>query len=159
MKLLAKALIAWAAIMILEVGNGVLRKVIVEPLVGDLAARQIGVAVGSLMIILVAYLVAGWLRLRMRPAMVMVGVTWAFLTIAFEIAFGRQVMGLSWARIWSDYDIAKGGLMPFGLLVMILAPLMGSWLRRHLRVRRRRRRRSRREVLPATSVPETSPRL
>ncbi len=41
--------------MVLEVGNGLLRKVIVEPLVGDLVARQIGVAIGSLMVVLVAY--------------------------------------------------------------------------------------------------------
>ncbi len=140
MKLLAKTLIAWVAIMILEVGNGLLRKVIVEPLVGDLAARQIGVAIGSLMAILVAYLLAGWLRLRKQPAMVTVGATWAFLTIAFEIVLGRVVMDLNWSRISSDYDVPDGGLMPLGLLVMVLAPSIGSWLRRSVRTRRRRRR-------------------
>jgi hypothetical protein len=139
-KLLARALITWVAIMILEVGNGLLRKVIVEPVVGDLAARQIGVVVGSLMAILVAYLLAGWLRLRKQPAMMMVGLTWAFLTITFEIVLGRVVMGLNWSRIWSDYDVPNGGLMPFGLLAMVLAPSIGSWLRRSVRTRRRRRR-------------------
>lgn len=140
MKLAVKALAVWVAIMILEVGNGLLRKVIVESFVDDLAARQIGVAVGSVMILLVAYLTVGWFRARRRRLLV-VGLIWATLTLAFEIVLGRAVMGLSWDRIRSDYDLLRGGLMPLGLLIMALAPLAGAWLRRGVRKRRRASRR------------------
>lgn len=140
MKSWFKILIAWIAIMVLEVGNGLLRKVIVEPFVGDLPARQVGVAIGSLMVVLVAYLLADWLRLRRWPAMIVVGLTWVFLTTVFDALLGRMVMSLSWDRIWSDYDIPNGGLMPFGLLVVALSPFVGSWLRRTTRARRRQRR-------------------
>lgn len=137
---------AWLAIMILEVGNGLLRKVIVEPLIGDLAARQAGVAIGSIMVILVAYLLAGWLRLKRMPSMMLVGMVWVILTIGFEIVLGRLVMGLDWARILSDYNVARGGLMPVGLLVMAAAPFAGTWLYRSVRMRRTRKARSQREV-------------
>ncbi len=137
---------AWLAIMILEVGNGLLRKVIVEPLIGDLAARQVGVAIGSIMVILVAYLLAGWLRLKRIPSMMLVGMAWVILTIGFEIVLGRLVMGLDWARILSDYDVAHGGLMPVGFLVMAAAPFAGTWLYRSVRMRRTRKARSQREI-------------
>lgn len=136
MKLAVNAIAVWIAIMILEVGNGLLRKVIVESFVDDLMARQIGVAMGSVMILLVAYLTVGWFRARRRRLLV-VGLIWATSTLAFEIVLGRAVMGLSWDRIWSDYDLLRGGLMPLGLLIMALAPLAGAWLRRGVRSRRR----------------------
>ena len=53
MRLAVKAIAVWTAIMVLEVGNGLLRKVIVESFVDDLMARQIGVAMGSVMILLI----------------------------------------------------------------------------------------------------------
>jgi hypothetical protein len=139
-KIAARAFVVWVIIMTLEVGNGILRKVFVELFFADVTARQIGVVVGSLMVILVAYGLSGWLKSRRRSTLVMIGLSWVVLTVAFEAFVGREVMGLSWARIWSHYDVHAGGLMPFGLAVMALAPLMGSWLRRRLRARKRRKR-------------------
>ena len=144
-------MVAWLAIMVLEVGNGLLRKMFVEPLVGDSVARQVGVAIGSLMVILVAYLLAGWLRLRRKSSMALVGMAWVVLTLGFEIGLGRVLMGLSWDRILSDYDVVRGGLMPAGLLVMAFAPFAGSWLYRSVRMRRTRKAR-RRQVEDVPSV-------
>ena len=142
MSLAARALAVWGLIMVLEVGNGLLRKVIIEFFVDDLTARQIGVALGSVMIVLVAYLTAGWLRVRGTRTPLLVGAGWVLLTVAFEILLGRMVLGLDWARIGADYDLRHGGLMPIGLLVMAAAPLLGARLRRQVRVRRHRRRRA-----------------
>ena len=44
-------------------------------------------------------------------------------------AFGRLVMGLSWERIGADYNVLNGGLMPFGLLVMLFSPMITEKLR------------------------------
>ena len=46
------------------------------------------------------------------------------MTVGFEIVLGRFALNLSWERIASDYNMAAGGLMPLGLLVMLAAPLM-----------------------------------
>ena len=38
-------------------------------------------------------------------------------------------VGLSWERIASDYDVPHGGLLPFGLIVLTLWPLIAAKLR------------------------------
>jgi hypothetical protein len=43
------------------------------------------------------------------------------LTLAFEIGLGRA-SGLSWDRITSDFDPRRGGLLTFGMLVILVAP-------------------------------------
>ena len=59
----------------------------------------------------------------------MVGFLWLSLTLAFEVLFGRLVMGASWERLASDYNVLKGGLLPFGMLVLLLSPLIASKVR------------------------------
>lgn len=151
MKLAARSLVVWLVIMTMEAGNGLLRQVFLELFFDDIRSRQIGVVIGSLVIVGVAFGFAGWLKSKRTMRLLLIGMFWVVLTIAFEVVVGLGVMHLSMARIWSDYDVAKGGLMPFGLVVMMLAPLMGSWLHRRLRVRKRRKQRSRQETVPATT--------
>jgi hypothetical protein len=52
----------------------------------------------------------------------------------FEIVLGRAVLDLTWDRLLSDYDVARGGLMPFGLLLMLFAPLLVSLVGRKRRI-------------------------
>lgn len=49
------------------------------------------------------------------------GGLWIVLTLAFEVGLGR-LAGYGWDRIFADYDLARGGLMPLGLLAMGLIP-------------------------------------
>jgi hypothetical protein len=42
-------------------------------------------------------------------------------------------MGLSWERLASDYNVLEGGLLPFGMLVLLLSPLIASKLRRTIK--------------------------
>jgi hypothetical protein len=53
---------------------------------------------------------------------------WVVLTVGFEITLGRA-LGYSWERIASDYNITEGGLLPLGLVIMTLAPLIAARLR------------------------------
>lgn len=59
----------------------------------------------------------------------MVGFIWLLLTVAFEILFGRIVMGLSWEVLLAGYNLAEGGLMPLGLLVLFFSPVIAAKLR------------------------------
>ena len=58
-----------------------------------------------------------------------VGVLWLVLTLAFEILFGRFVVGASWQRLAADYNILEGGLLPFGMIVLALSPLIAGKVR------------------------------
>ena len=59
----------------------------------------------------------------------MVGFLWLFLTVLFELGFGHFVFGRSWESLGADFDVADGGLRPFGLVVLTLSPLIAKWLR------------------------------
>jgi hypothetical protein len=56
---------------------------------------------------------------------------WGVRMLTFEILFGRLVVGASWERIASDYDVLEGGLMPFEIVVLVLSSLIagrcGAW--------------------------------
>jgi hypothetical protein len=40
-----------------------------------------------------------------------------------------RVMGASWERLAADYNVLEGGLLPFGMLVRLLSPLIGATVR------------------------------
>ncbi len=120
--LLRRGLIVWFLIILAESVHGVLRTMLLEPLIGDLSARQIGVVIGTAMILAITFIFVRWLKGNSGRQFLLIGLMWVVLTVGFEILLGRYVMSLSWERISSDYDVANGGLMLFGLLAMLFAP-------------------------------------
>jgi hypothetical protein len=123
---LGRAVAVWLLMMSIETVHGVLRATVLVQRVGDLPARQIGVLTGSLLILAVTYLALGWLRLDGARQRIAVGIVWAALTLAFELVLGRFVLGYPWSRLAADYDVANGGLMGLGLLLMVFAPSIAS---------------------------------
>jgi hypothetical protein len=120
--LLGRAFAVWLLIMLIETVHGVLRTMLLAPVVGDFPARQIGVFTGSLLILAVTYLSLGWLRLDRTRLRLAVGILWAIATLGFEVGLGRFILGYPWSRLAADYDITHGGLMMFGLLLLVFAP-------------------------------------
>lgn len=120
---LKRGLAVWVLMILAESAHGAFRRLLLEPLMGDLRARQVSVVTGSLLIIAITFVFVRWLKGSRVIDFVLVGVVWVALTAGFEIAIGRFAMDLSWESIASDYNIAAGGLMPLGLLVMLMAPL------------------------------------
>jgi hypothetical protein len=53
---------------------------------------------------------------------------WVVLIVIFEIALG-SALGYSRSRMLSDYDLARGGFMGFGLLFMLIAPALAAKVR------------------------------
>ena len=126
---LLRAVAVWLVVIVAETVHGILRGILLVPLVGDLPARQIGVPIGSLLVVAVAYLFIRWIAARTTLQLLGVGLLWVALTVLFEIGLGRLVLGLPWERIAEDYDPARGGFLAFGLLVMAVSPLLAAWLR------------------------------
>jgi len=121
----------WLLIITAETVHGALRTLLLQPVVGDFHARQIGVFTGSAIVFGIAYLTSRWLRATATRALVLVGLAWAAMTLLFEIALGRLLLSLSWDRILSDFDVSHGGLLPLGFAVLILSPLLAARLRAH----------------------------
>ena len=126
---LLRGLAVWLVIVAVESAHGTLRELLLAPLVGDFRARQLSVLTGSLLILGVAYLFARWMEAGSAARLLAVGAFWLSLTLLFEIGLGLFVLGYSRERVSSDYDLSRGGLMPFGLLFLALAPLVAARLR------------------------------
>jgi hypothetical protein len=115
--------------MAVETVHGTVRTLVLTPYLGDVYARQVSVLSGSVLVLLTAYLTGRWLRAETTRAQLRIGGLWLVLTLGFEVGVGHYVAGYSWERLAADFDLARGGLLPFGLLVLVLAPWAAARLR------------------------------
>ena len=130
--LLRRAGAVWLLLMAIETVHGTIRQLVLAPYLGDQHARQVSVLTGSLLILLTAYLTGPWLAAQAARAQLLVGGLWLALTLLFEMGLGHYGLGYSWERLAADYDLARGGLLPLGMMVLMLAPWMAACLRRQL---------------------------
>jgi hypothetical protein len=122
-----RAALTWMLMMLAETGHGAVREVFIAPLIGALRARQLGVLIGSIIVLLIAWLCSRWLKAKTAYQQWAVGLFWVALTLVFEFSLGRAT-GASWSRLLSDYNPAQGGFMLLGLFVMFIAPrLVARW--------------------------------
>lgn len=124
-----RALAVWLILIAVEFVHGILRAIFLVPVVGDFPARQIGVATGSVLILLVAYLFVDWLNAPNKKSLFGIGLLWLILTVAFEFGFGHFVFGRSWAGLAEDYDLRRGGMLLLGMIVLGLSPWIASRMR------------------------------
>ena len=120
-----RAVLVWMVMMLAETAHGALREIFIAPAIGGLRARQLGVFVGSLLIFVIAWFMAGWLNAKTRREQLMVGGVWVTLTVVFEFVLGRATSA-SWNRILSDYNPLHGGLMLLGLAFLFCTPMLVS---------------------------------
>ena len=123
-----RAVAIWFLIALAESVHGTIRQLFIAPVMGDLSARQIGVLTGSVIIFFISWLSIHWIGARKFTYQLEVGALWVVLTVLFEVGLGLA-LGYPQARILSDYNVAQGGLMGFGLLFMLFAPLLAAKVR------------------------------
>lgn len=118
---LARAVGIWVTLVAVESIHGMMRRLFLEPQLGDLGARQVSVFTGAGLIALVFWFTLKWLGPQPARRWSAFGLLWLALTLAFEIGLGRAT-GMSWDRIASEFDPRRGGLLAFGMLVILVAP-------------------------------------
>lgn len=128
--MITRAVIVWLIIIVAEFLHGIARALFLAPYVGELRTRQIGVFIGSLIILAIAIASVRWIGAVTKGQLLGVGVLWLILTLSFEILFGKFVMNHSWQRLLSDYNPAEGGLLAIGMLLLMLSPLIAARVRR-----------------------------
>ena len=118
---LARAIGIWLTLIAVESIHGVMRRLFLEPHLGDLRARQVSVFTGAVLIMLVFWFTLKWLGPQPVRRWWTFGLLWLALTLMFEIGLDRAT-GMSWDRIVSDFDPRRGGLLAFGMLVILVGP-------------------------------------
>jgi len=111
-----------------ETVHGVLRNLFLVPIVGDTRARQIGVVIGSALVLATAFAFIRWMRPASLRAALWIGALWLVLTLAFEFSLGRA-LGRSWDQLLADYDPSRGGYLTFGMVLLMLAPWIAAKFR------------------------------
>lgn len=124
----ARAVAVFLLIVVVETINGTIREIFIAPALGDPPSRQIGVLVGSALTVLVSWWTASWIGARSARLQLGIGSLWVVLLLVFEVGLG-WMLGYTPERILSDFDVAEGGLLGFGLVVMLFSPVLGARLR------------------------------
>ena len=130
-RIVGRSLTIWLVLIAAEIVHGIFRAIALVPVVGEFRSNQIGVFTGSVIILAIAYFIIRWIGAQRPNELLLVGLIWLVLTVAFEFLFGRFVVGLSWERIASDYNVLNGGLLPLGLLFLFFSPMIALKLRLH----------------------------
>ncbi len=128
--LILKASLAWLLIAAAETVHGILRVRLLNRRMGDRRARQVGVLSGSMIILTITWLVLPWLKVEAETSAWVVGAVWLTLMLAFDIGVGRLAFRMPWKRVAADFDPTKGGLLAFGMVVLLVAPLVVGKLQR-----------------------------
>ena len=126
---LVRALAICLLIIFAESVHGTLRQLFLAPMVGDFMARRIALFSGMLLIFLITYFSIRWISAPNVRSLFVVGSMWMALMTLFEFGLGLLIFKHSWARMFEDYDISRGGLMGFGLLFLVFAPWLATQLR------------------------------
>lgn len=124
-----RGFVVWLVFIVAESLNGTIRNFLLVPFFGNLLAHQISFCTGSVLVLLIAIAFVRWLHASSVSQLLGVGVLWLLLTVAFELALGRFILGYSWERIAADYNLLQGGLMPIGLVLLTLAPVVAAKIR------------------------------
>jgi hypothetical protein len=127
---LIRYLLAWLPMVLIAVGNGVVREAFLTPRLGELHGRQLST-------LLLVALFGGyvWLLTRLWPIAsarqaLAVGFAWLCLTLVFEFSLGYFASGLSWREMLSEYDLAAGRLWALVPPWVALAPYVFFRLQR-----------------------------
>lgn len=121
-----KSLGVWLLLAILAIILGSLRNAFLLPTVGDLTAHHIGTVVFLICQFLIIYFFVKRVFVREPGTLLMIGIFWVALTVAFEFLFGHYVIGHSWEKLLADYNIFKGRLWILVLLNNFAAPLISG---------------------------------
>jgi hypothetical protein len=95
-----RAIGIWLMLVVVESIHGISRRLLLEPQLGDLRARQVSVFTGAALITPVFWFTLKWLAPQLARRWWLLGLLWLTLTLTFEIGLGRAT-GMLWDRVAS----------------------------------------------------------
>ena len=97
-----KYLIAWFGIIVLGLVNATVRQVVYGRYVSELAGHQISTLIFAILVGLYVWALGHFLELSSPGEAIGVGLKWMVLTVVFEFALGRYVVGDPWGTLFRD---------------------------------------------------------
>ena len=110
--------------IVIGVGNGILRETTFGKHLTELAAHQWSTVIGGALLALYMGIVIWYFPPDSGRQALAVGAGWMLATVVFEFAFGRWVAGHSWSRLVKDYNLVAGRVWVFVPLGIGVAPYL-----------------------------------
>lgn len=121
---IVRAILIWILLATTEVLLGITRVRLLNRRFGDHRARQIGVGASCLLIFMITWTTLSWTGADTVAKLLTLGLAWSSLMLVFDLAVGRFVFHYRWKRIRADFDPRRGNLLAFGMLFLLVAPLL-----------------------------------
>ena len=126
--LIVKALLVWVGILVLAVVNGAIREAVIIPAIGTTNAFILSGVLLIFLIVVITYLALPWMEARKILHLIVIGLGWLCLTLAFEFSFGL-LQGKSIPELLIAYTFKGGNIWPLVLLTTASAPYITAKLR------------------------------
>ena len=126
--LIVKALLVWVGILVLAVVNGAIREAVIIPAIGTTNAFILSGVLLIFLIVVITYLALPWMEARKILHLIVIGLGWLCLTLAFEFSFGL-LQGKSIHELLIAYTFKGGNIWPLVLLTTASAPYITAKLR------------------------------
>ncbi len=121
--ILSRSFLVWLIIIAAETINGIVREMLISPIVGGQNGRQISFGIAVVLIAVITLAFVRSIGVVDIGRLIGIGLLWAVLTFVFEVAASR-IAGRSWAETMADFDPGSGGLMAFGLVFLAIIPVL-----------------------------------
>ena len=119
----------WLVLAVLAIFNGVFRTLLLVPNLGESAGHILSTAMLSCIMLFITWLWIRWMRPGSMHDCMRIGALWLFLTIGFEFIAGHYAFGNPWEKLFADYNLVRGRIWVFVLLVELFAPAWAAWKR------------------------------
>ena len=124
-------ILIWFALLVIAIGNGVLRQTTFGKVMPELRAHQLSTLIGAVVMgVFIWFTIDMWPPSSNREA-IAVGVFWVFLTVMFECFMGLVLQKRSLAKIMADYNVRAGRVWPLFLIWLMVAPWLFYSLKAH----------------------------
>lgn len=127
--MLLRATVIWLGILVLAIGNGALRELLISPRTGPHIGHVLSTVLLCVLIAAVAWLTIPWIAPGIWSRALAAGGWWLVLTLGFEFLAGHYLFGDSWDKLLADYNIARGRIWLLVPLVTLVAPLWAQTIR------------------------------
>jgi hypothetical protein len=119
----------WFVFLVIAFGVGAVREGLLRPRIGEPKAHVIGTLIAVALMNLVIY--AFIQRIHGSCSMtdlILIGVLWLVMTVAFEFGFFHFIMGKPWEALLADYNILRGRIWVLVLATVLLGPIIVGML-------------------------------
>ena len=127
--MLLRAIVIWLVLAVLANGNGVLRKTVITPRIGEHGGHVVSTVILCALFFCTALVTVRWIGPSDSRDAWLIGAFWVVLAVAFEFLVGHYALGHPWEKLLADYNLSRGRVWSLVLITTLVAPRVAAAIR------------------------------